>query len=94
MDWRKRTYYCATFDYRANDYRMSVIKNIPGLRVHPNRPMPKQHDEITERGNYQYVLSVPVESAETLEYELRKAVRNDDFSKWKKIERVTKIDRL
>lgn len=85
MDWKDRKYYAASFDWRAADYRLGILKHIPGLRLHPCRPMPKQPDEIKERGHYQYIIGVPIKSADALEYELRKAVRNDFSGRWEEI---------
>ena len=40
-----------------------------------------------DRCNYQYLLGVPKDLCDVVEYELKKAERNDDWCEWKEIER-------
>ena len=89
MDWRNRKYYCVSFEWRSKDMRMRYLKLIDGISIHPYRYIPKQPDEIEVRGSYQFLLGVPSENSESVEYELRKAERNDDWCKWKEIKRNT-----
>ena len=89
MDWRNRKYYCVSFYWRSIDMRMDILKTIGAVNIYPYKRIPKQKDEVEERGHYQYLLGVPSEYGETVEYELRKAERNDYWCKWKEIKRNT-----
>ena len=88
MDWRKRKYYTVSFDWRAVEMRLSYLRLIDSLKVYPYKDIPKQKDEDETRGHYQHLLSVNIEDAEILEYELNKAKRNDDWCEWKEIEKA------
>lgn len=88
MDWRQRKYYCVYFSYDAYDYRMNIVKSIQGIKFHNYKKLDKIPDEIKERGYYQYMISVPFNSSELLELELRKAEMNDLRSRWFEIKRV------
>jgi len=68
--------------------RIKILKNINGVKLHPYKDVPKQTDETEERGFYQYLISVPIENFEAVEYELRKAQRNDDRCNFKEIIRT------
>jgi hypothetical protein len=86
MDWRSRKYYLASFSPEARDMRIQHIKLLSDkVRMHPSHTMPKQPDESEERGRYQYIISCLCTECESLEYELRKAERNDDYCRWKEI---------
>ena len=87
MDWRGRKYYCVSFDYYSRNMRLDILKSVGNIKIHSYKNVPKQADEIRERGNYQYLLGVPKDLCDIVEYELRKAVRNDDWCKWWEIER-------
>ena len=87
MDWRKRKYYVVSFNWNASDMRLGYLNLIDGVKIRTYQNIPKQKDEQGERGHYQYLIGVPAESAEAVEYELRKAERNDGWCKWKEIER-------
>ena len=86
MDWRARKYYVATFSPEAKDMRIRHLKLIGnGVTIHFNSGVPKQPDEVEERGSYLCVIRCKYDQAETVEYELRKAERRDDFCSWKEI---------
>ena len=55
-----------------------------------SRKVEKQTDEKDARGLYQCLIGVPAESSDAVEYELRKAERNDDWCKWKEVQRQEK----
>ena len=86
MDWRVRQYYAATFSPEARDMRIENLKLIDkGVTIHFNSGVSKQPDEIEERGRYQCVIGCVFDQASAVEYELRKAERNDDYCFWKEI---------
>ncbi len=69
MDKRERNYYLVRFDWRSKDMRIWFIKMIsPKIKFHHR-----------ENG---LLVSCPKEDSEAVEYELRKAERNDDFCIW------------
>ena len=80
MDWRARKYYAVTFSPEAKDMRIRHLKLIgKGVTVHFNSGVPKQPDEVEERGRYLCVIGCEYDQAEAVEYELRKAERNDEY---------------
>ena len=85
MDWRGRKYYCVRFYWSAIDMRLEILQRMGRVKIHPYKDVTKQPDELEERGYYQYLLGVPVELSEVVEYELRKAKRNDLGCTWKEI---------
>lgn len=87
MDWRGRKYYCVSFEYYSMNMRLDILKSIGNIKIHSYKNIPKQPDETEERGNYQFLLGVPNDLCNVVEYELRKAERNDDWCKWKEIKR-------
>jgi hypothetical protein len=87
MDWRGRKYYCVSFDWQSSDMRLDILKLIGKVKVRPYQNIPKQADELEERGHYQFMLGVPINCSDAVEYELRKAERNDDYCTWKEIKR-------
>lgn len=87
MDWRGRKYYCVSFDWSSKDMRIEYLKLIDGIRIHPYKNVPKQPDEIEERGHYQFLIGVPSDCSESVEYEFRKAERRDGWCNWKEIKR-------
>ena len=87
MDWRGRRYYCVSFDWQSQGMRLEILKSIGKIKIRSYQNIPKQPDETEERGHYQFMLGVPHSYSETVEYELRKAERNDDWCKWKEIKR-------
>ena len=88
MDWRARKYYVATFSLESKDMRIRNLKLIgKGVTVHFNIGVPKQPDEVEERGQYLCVIGCNYYQSESVEYELRKAERNDDYCFWKEIKR-------
>lgn len=82
MDYRNRDYYLATIDYTSYDMRLRYYKlAAPSLKIHS----PYNHIKWIDRekdllgGSYwQMMLSCKKEDSEALEYELRKAERNDN----------------
>ena len=70
MDKTQRNYYSVRFSWHSKDMRMRFIKLIS--------PKIKFHD----RGN-ELLIGCPKEDSEAVEYELRKAERNDEFCKWR-----------
>ncbi len=70
MDKRERNYYLVRFDWRSKDMRIGFIKMIS----------PKIKFRHRENG---LLVSCPKEDSEAVEYELRKAERNDDFCIWR-----------
>ena len=87
MDWRERKYYIVSFSSEAYEMRMSYLNLIPKIKFRSYQDIPKQNDEIEKRGLYQIMISVPFESSDVLEYELKKAERNDLYCSWKEIKR-------
>lgn len=87
MDWRNRKYYCVSFSLEAVNMRLEIIKIIPTVKIRMGREVPKQPDELEERGRYDYLISVLSDEASCLEYELRKAEVRDGYCKWKEIKR-------
>lgn len=87
MDYRERNYYLVSIDYCSHDMRLRYFKiAAPSLKIHPPYNHFKYNDEDYD-GNYlqnqghsgywQMMLSCKKENSDALEYELRKAVRND-----------------
>ena len=88
MDWRGRSYYAVTFSIEAQDMRVRNLKLIgKGVTVHFGRDVPKQPDETEERDTYLCVIGCNIDQCDMVEYELRKAERNDDYCMWKEIQR-------
>ena len=87
MDWRGRKYYCVSFDWQSQGMRLEILKSIGNIKIRSYQVVPKQPDETEERGHYQFMLGVPYNCSEAIEYELRKAEQNDDWCKWKEIKR-------
>ena len=86
MDWRNRRYYLVSFLWGSADMRLDMIKLLTS-KIHMSREVPKQPDELEERGRYDYLISVLSDEASCLEYELRKAEVRDGYCKWKEIKR-------
>ena len=87
MDWRNRKYYLVSFHWSSIDMRLDILKSIDKVKIRSYQNVPKQADELEERGRYQYFIGVPADYSEAVEYELRKAERNDGWCKWKEIKR-------
>ena len=87
MDYRQRNYYLVTIDCCSYDMRMRYFKiAAPSLKIHSpynqyksnNREYDSKYTKPLGYGGYwQMMLSCKKEDTEALEYELRKAVRND-----------------
>ena len=92
MDWRGRKYYTASFSPEAQDMRVEIIKDIPKVKLHyPGKSDYRDRfpDETEPRGLYRILIGCNYDVSESVEYELRKAERNDDCSSWKEIQRDT-----
>lgn len=69
MDRRKRNYYQVHFDYQSSDMRKRyLVIASPSIKFH-----------YRENG---LMISCLKDDAEAVEYELRKAERNDNFCQW------------
>lgn len=87
MDYRYRNYYLVTVDWCSYDMRMEYFRiAAPSLKIHSPynhfKNSSKEYDgQYTKHlgygGYWQMMLSCKREDSEALEYELRKAVRND-----------------
>lgn len=89
MDYRNRNYYLLSIDYLSYDMRMEYFKlATPSLKVHTpynhfknNKGYDGEYTKILGYGGYwQMMLSCKKEDENALEYELRKAERNDKYS--------------
>lgn len=84
MDYRKRNYYLVTIDYYSYDMRLRYYKlAAPSFKMHQPYNHFKNGKELDRfndgaKGHYwQMMVSCKKEESEALEYELRKAERND-----------------
>lgn len=84
MDWRARKYYLVTFSPEAYQMRIDNMKRI-GAKLTPYRDIPKQPDELGIRSIYQFMIGIDINNAGAVEYELRKAERNDYFCCWREL---------
>lgn len=91
IDWRGRKYYAAKFDYDSIMMRVRFIKLIDRhITVHYRKKLDYDrvlNDEDSPRGYHDLVIGCKTEFAEAVEYELRKAERNDCYSRWREIRR-------
>lgn len=88
MDYRKRNYYLVTISYLSYDMRLNYYRlAAPSLKIHAPYGHFKGYDkdydgvcmkELWCSGYWQIMLSCKKEDSEALEYELRKAERNDN----------------
>lgn len=82
MDYRNRNYYLAMIDNASYRMRMKYYKlTSPSLKIHAPYNHIKCNDTKRDllNGTYwQMMLSCKKEDSEALEYELRKAERNDN----------------
>lgn len=85
MDWRNRKYYCVKFDHHTHNMRLDILKLIDKIKLRSYQDVSKQPDELEERGRYHFMIGVPSDYADSVEYELRKAERRDKFCIWKEI---------
>lgn len=81
MDWRERDYYLVNIEYFSYSMRLRYYKlAAPSLKIHQPynhiKDNEKSQDRIKNR-YFQMMLSCRKRDSETLEYELRKSVRND-----------------
>lgn len=82
MDYRNRNYYLATIDYLSYNMRLKFYKlAAPSLKIHsPYNHIKNTYNRDYVDGRYwQMMLSCKKEDSEALEYELRKAERNDKY---------------
>lgn len=81
MDYRNRNYYLANIDYFSYAMRLRYYKlAASSLKIHPPYYHIKNNDKPQDKVNgryWQMMLSCKKEDSEALEYELRKAERND-----------------
>lgn len=84
MDWRYKKYYLVSFSWESYQMRIDILKSI-GVKFTPYKKVPKQPDETITRGFYQFMISVPYDKWQSVEYELRKAERNDYSCKWREL---------
>lgn len=74
MDRRERKYYLVTFTSSSYDMRMDYTKICcPSRKVHPV----KDFWSDKYNGYWQMMMSCKIVDCESLEYELRKAIRRD-----------------
>lgn len=81
MDYRNRNYYLVNIDYVSYDMRLKIFKLVtPSLKIHPpyNHVKNKHQHDYVDGLTWQMMLSCKKEDSEALEYELRKAERNDN----------------
>ena len=83
MDYRNRDYYLATIYYVSYDMRLKYYKlAAASLKIHSPYNHIKGSSTLQDRANnyyWQMMLSCRKEDSESLEYELRKAERNDKY---------------
>jgi hypothetical protein len=87
MDWRFKKYYTASFYFNSLDYRIEILKQIPSIKIHTFKKMLEIQDEANSRGLYQILISCDFDKCEIVEYELRKAERNNPWCNWQEIKR-------
>lgn len=78
MDFRNKAYFAVRFGWRNGDdvYRINIFKSIPTVKITCNN---KPHIAMfCGEIQYPYIISVNDEYCKQLQYELRKAMRNDD----------------
>ena len=85
MDYRERNYYLAVIDCSSYDMRMRYYKMAsPSLKIHPpynhfkNGREWDMYNDGAKGYYWQMMISCKKEDSEALEYELRKAERNDN----------------
>lgn len=89
MDYRKRKYYLVTLDYFSYNMRINILKlAAPTLKIHSpyNHIRRKckyksnydgEHYDVTGMGYVQFMVSCWIEESNLIEFELRKAERED-----------------
>lgn len=85
MDYGHRNYYLVAIDYSSYDMRMRYYKIAsPSLKIHPpynhfkNGREWDMYNDVAKGHYWQMMISCKKEDSEALEYELRKAERNDN----------------
>lgn len=83
MDYRHRNYYLVKLDPCAREMRIRYFKLAsPSLKIHTPYYHIKYNNQSQDKINgryWQMMLSCKTEDSDALEYELRKANRNDGF---------------
>ena len=90
MDWRDRKYYVVRFSPDSYDMRIRILKNIEGVKLYPStnhKINTKFPDEKEPRGYYHVLIGCKTDIKDIVEFELRKAERNDWWVKWKEVQR-------
>ena len=90
MDWRDRKYYVVRFSPDSYDMRIRILKNIEGVKLNPStnhKINTKFPDEKEPRGSYHVLIGCKADIKDIVEFELRKAERNDWCSSWKEVQR-------
>lgn len=90
MDWRNRKYYVASFSPDSYEMRIRILKNIEGVKLNPStnhKINTKFPDEKEPRSYYHVLIGCKTDLNLIVEFELRKAERNDWCSSWKEIQR-------
>ena len=90
MDWRNRKYYVASFSPDSYEMRIRILKNIEGVKLNPStnhKINTKFPDEKEPRGYYHVLIGCKTDIKDIVEFELRKAERNDWWVKWKEVQR-------
>ena len=79
MDKRERKYYLVTLCRMSYDFRLETIQLcVPSLKIHSAKP---------HKGRicHQQLFSCRKEYSESIEYELRKAERRDNYCLWEEV---------
>lgn len=75
--------------------RIQFIKLIgSGVKVRFSTDVPRQKDELEERGRYQCLIGCRFDQSEAIEYELKKAKRNDYYCSWREIKEAKKMKEI
>lgn len=71
--------------------RVGILKNIEGITIHPptqNDYRIAMPDEAEPRGHHHILIGCRIDIHDVVEFELRKAARNDEkLSSWKEVTR-------
>ncbi|NMA31412.1 MAG: DNA adenine methylase [Candidatus Methanofastidiosa archaeon] len=87
--WRKM--FLGEYDKRNSyDMRIRILKNIEGVKLYSStnhKINTKFPDEKEPRGYYHVLIGCKTDIKDIVEFELRKAERNDWWVKWKEVQR-------
>lgn len=78
MDRRLRNYYKVRFQYRSKEMRIGYLKCIEGVKIH-------QKSWDNEYKGPVVIVSCYKKDSESVEYQLRKAERRDDYCEWEQV---------